>query len=159
MSRTGPFIVLRVIGFLLLAALIVGGGTMAYKAGEAQGISQAPAVATAISQAAENGQAAPIPPMMYGYGLPYGYGYGMHGYGHHFGFFPFGAICGSIFYLFLILGLMKMIFFRGMWHSGWEGHKHGPWGEHWEGGLPPMFNEWHKRAHGEEPAENGDKKE
>jgi hypothetical protein len=38
MSRKGPFIVFRVIGFLLLVALIVGGGAMAYKAGMAQGI-------------------------------------------------------------------------------------------------------------------------
>jgi len=156
MSRNGPFIVLRVIGFLLLVGLIAGGGFMAYRAGVAQGVVQAPAVATAISQAAENGQVAPVPPM-YGYGYGYGPGYPM--YGHHFGFFPFGAICGSIFFLFFFFGLMRMVFFRGMWHRGWEGHKHGPWGKHWENGVPPMFNEWHKRAHDEKPAEDGDKKE
>ena len=152
MSNKGPFIVLRVIGFLLLATLIVGGGAMVYKAGMAQGISQAPAVATAISEAAENGQA--VPPMMYGYG----YGYPMYGR-HHFGFFPFGAICGSLLFLFLLFGFMKMIFFRGMWHRGWGDHKHGSWGKDWEGGLPPMFDEWHKRAHDEKPAEEGDKRE
>jgi hypothetical protein len=157
MSRKGPFIVFRVIGFLLLVALIVGGGAMAYKAGVTQGISQAPAVATAISQAAENGQA--VSPMMYGYGHPYGYGYGMGGYGHHFGFFPFGAICGSIIFLFFFFGFTKMIFFRGMWHRGWGDHKHGPRGIHWEDGVPSMFSEWHKRAHDEKPAEEGDKKE
>jgi hypothetical protein len=129
---------------------------MVFKAGMAQGISQAPAVATAISKAAENGQVAPVPPM-YGYGNPYGYGYGMRGYGHHFGFFPFGAICGSIFFLFLLFGAMKMIFFRRMmWARGSHGH-HGPWGRNWEGGVPPMFNEWHKKAHGEAPAADGGK--
>jgi hypothetical protein len=114
-------------------------------------------VATAISKAAENGQVAPVPPMMYGHG--YGYGYPM--YGRHFGFHPLGAICGSIFFLFLFLGFMKMIFFRGMMHRGWEGHKHhGPWSRHWENGVPPMFEEWHKRAHGEKPeAEKEDNKE
>ena len=155
MTNKGPFIVLRVIGILLLLGLIAGGGFMAFKAGQAQGISQAPAVATAISQAAENGQGAPVPPMMY----QYGYGYGPHMYGfHHFGFFPFG-ICGSIIFLFLFFGFLKMIFFRGMMHRGWEGHKHGPWGRHWENGVPSMFDDWHKRAHGEKPEEEGSKKE
>jgi len=32
---------------------------------------------------------------------------------------------------------------------------HGPW-NHGDGGVPPMFEEWHKRSH-EQPAE--DKKE
>jgi hypothetical protein len=78
-------------------------------------------------------------------------------YGHpHFGFMPFG-ICGSIFFLFLFFGFMKMIFFRGMRH-GWGRHgHHGHWGKDWEGGLPPKFDEWHKRAHGETPAEESDK--
>jgi hypothetical protein len=101
-------------------------------------------VATAISQAAENGQVAPIHPMMYQHSYGFGPGYSMYGR-HHFGFFPFG-ICGSIIFLFLILGLTKMIFFRGMWHRG---HMHGPWSHHWENGVPPRFDEWHKRAHGE----------
>jgi hypothetical protein len=149
MSRKGPFIIFRLIGLLLVIGLIVGGGAMAYRAGVSQGISQAPAVATAISKAAESGQVAPVPPMMYGYG--------MRGYGHHFGFFPFGAICGSIFFLFLFFGFIKMMFFRRMWH-GRHGH-HGPWGKDWEGGVPPMFNEWHKHAHGETPAKEADKKE
>lgn len=151
MSRKGPFIFFRLVGLLLVIGLIVGGGALVYKAGMAQGISQAPAVATAIAQAAENGQAAPVPPM-YGYG--YGYGYPMYAR-HHFGFFPFGAICGSLFFLFFFFGFMKMIFFRGMHHHG----HHGPWGKDWEGGVPPMFNEWHKRTHGEKSGEEGDKKE
>lgn len=142
MSNKGPFIVFRVIGFLLLLGLIAGGIFMSYKAGEAQGISQAPLVATAISQAAENGQTAPIPPMMYQNSYGYGPGYQMYGR-HHFGFFPFG-ICGSILFLFFLFGFMKMIFFRGMWHRG-----HGHWGRYWEDGVPPRFDEWHKRAHGD----------
>ena len=155
MFRNG--FVFRIIGALLLIGLVAAGGFMAYKAGVGQGISQAPAVATAISQAAENGQAAPIPLMMYQYGHGYGPGFYPHMYGfHHFGFFPFG-ICGSILFLFFFFGFMKMIFFRPWHHSG---HMHGPWGRHWEGGVPPMFNEWHKQAHGEKPTtEEGTKKE
>ena len=135
MSRKGPFIFFRLIGLLLVIGLIVGGGAMAYRAGMAQGISQAPAVATAISKAAENGQVAPVPPMMYGngYGYPYGYGPGYYPMmGHHFfGFFPFGAICGSLFFLFLFFGFMKMIFFRRMWGGyGRHGHHGPPWMHH-----------------------------
>ena len=68
MSRKGPFIVFRVIGFLLLTALFIGGGFMAYKAGVAQGISEAPAVATANAQAGQRRQSAPVPAKMYGHG-------------------------------------------------------------------------------------------
>ncbi|MBI5824149.1 MAG: hypothetical protein HZB18_08995 [Chloroflexi bacterium] len=157
--KKGPFILFRVLGLLLFIGLIVGAGAFSFKAGEARGIMQAPEVAAAIEKAAEDGQA--VPPM-YGYGHPYGYGYGMRGYGHHFGFFPFGAICGSIFFLFFFFGFMKMMFFRRMRHGGH--HMHGPWGKGWEGGPSSMFNEMHKRAHGEQPAEDkadgeADKKE
>jgi hypothetical protein len=134
----GKGFVFRVIGALLLVGLMVAGGFMAYQAGVAQGVAEAPVVATAISQAADNGAGAPL-----GYGHGYGYGH-PYGFGrHHFGFFPFG-ICGSILFVFFFFGLLRMIFFRP-WHAGW-GH-HGHWGRHWEGGAPPMFDEWHKRAH------------
>lgn len=152
MFRNG--FIFRLIGVLLLTGLVAAGGFMAFKAGEAQGIAQAPQVAEAIQQAAEDGGAAPIPPMYApGYGYPYGYGFG---YRHHFN--PFGAICFSILFLFFFFGFLRMIFFR-RWHRGWGHHgHHGPWGK-WEGGVPPMFDEWHKRAHevpvggGEKPAE------
>ena len=148
----GPFIVLRVLGLLLFLGLIAGAGAFGYKAGMAQGIQQAPDVAAAIEKAAENGQVAPISPMIYGYGYPQFYGFG-----HPHFFNPFAAICFSFLFLFLFFGAMKMLFFRRMRH-GW-GH-HGPWRKDWEGGVPPMFNDWHKRAHGEgeKPAES-DKKE
>ena len=143
--KKGPFILFRVFGLLLVLGLIAGAGAFGYKAGMARGIEQAPAVAAAIENAAENGQVAPISPMMYGYGYPHPYGYG-----HPHGFNPFGAICFSFLFLFLFFGAMKMLFFRRMRH-GW-GH-HGPWRKDWEGGVPPMFDEWHKRAQGEKPAE------
>lgn len=144
MFRKGPFIVFRLIGLLLVIGLIVGGGAMAYRAGITQGISQAPAVASAISKAAENGQIAPVFPFMHGHG--YEYGYPMMYSRHHFGFFPLGGICLSVFILFLFAGFLKMIFFSRMRQGG---HMHGPWGSHWEGGVPSMFAEWHKRAHSE----------
>lgn len=130
MSRNG--FIFRLIGALLLIGLVAFGGFMAYKAGVAQGIARAPEVAEAIQQTAENGQ--PVPPMY----APYGYGYPHFGYRHHFN--PFGAICFSILFLFLFFGALRMLFGRP-WHHGWRHHNK------WEGGVPPMFDEWHKRAH------------
>ena len=157
--KKGPFIVFRVLGLLLVLGLIASAGAFGYQAGMARGIQQAPEVAAAIEKAAENG--APVMPMYghgYAYGYPQPYGFGFH---HHFN--PFGAICGSIFFLFLFFGAMKLLFFRRMRH-GWGHHgHHGPWGKGWEGKVPPPFEEWHKRAHGEAPTEEkpaeSDKKE
>jgi hypothetical protein len=152
MFRNGIFF--RVLGVLIVLSLLAVGGFMAFKAGEVRGVSQAPAVATAISKAAENGQPANIPPMMYGNEFGYGYGPGHHGmYRHHFGFFP-GAFCFSIFFLFLLFGALKMIFFGRMHHMRHHGgHWRGPWGHDWEDGVPNKFNDWHKRAHGEQSKE------
>jgi hypothetical protein len=145
--KNGSFIWIRVLGAILVLGLIAGAGAFGYQAGVSQGVSQAPAVAKAIEKAAENGQVQP--PMMYGRNFAYGYSPMPF---HHGGFFnPIGAICFSIFFLFLFFGAMKMLFFRRMmWHGG---HMHGPWGRHWEDGVPSMFSEWHKRAHGETPEE------
>jgi len=135
MFNRGSF-VLRLIGILLLVGLMIGGGVMAYRAGMAQGIAQAPAVAEALSNAAENGQGLPVPAYGYGYGYP---GYRMH---PHFGFFPFGGIFGSILFIFLFFGLLRLIFFRPWaWHYG-PMHGRGPWkgyGHPW--GTPPWARE------------------
>ncbi|GMV35483.1 MAG: hypothetical protein DCC59_03525 [Chloroflexi bacterium] len=143
------WVIARTIGVLILLSLIGGAGYMAYQAGVAQGIAQAPEVAVAIEKAAEEG--APVPPM-YGHGYGYGYGYPQgYGFGHPHRFFnPFGAVCLSIFFLFLFLGFMKMMFFRRMRH-GWGHHNH--WKKDWDEKVPPFFEEWHKRAHGEKPEE------
>ena len=47
-NNRGSF-VLRLIGALLLIGLMIGGGALAYRAGVAQGVAQAPAVAEALS--------------------------------------------------------------------------------------------------------------
>ena len=54
---------------------------------------------------------------------PWGFGFGL------FPFFPF------FFILFLFIGL-RGLFWRRRWHSRWD-----------ERGVPPMFEEWHRRAH------------
>ena len=144
MFRNG--FIFRIIGVLLLIGLIVAGGTFVYRAGVTRGISQAPEVAEAIQQSAENGGQV-VPPM---FNRGYGYAYPYHGFGHNFGFGLFHFF-GFFIFLFFFFGVLRLIFFRG-----WA-HRHGHWGKHWEGNVPPMFDEWHKRAHGEKPAE--DKKE
>ena len=145
MFNRGSF-VLRLIGALLLVGLMIGGGVLAYRAGMAQGIAQAPAVAEALSHAAESGQVAPVP--AYGYEYP---GYRMR---PHFGFFLFGGIFGFIFFIFLFFGLMRMMFFRRWaWHYA-HMHGHGPWQGHGPWGTPPWV-----RDNKESTAEAGDKKE
>ena len=64
-NNRGSFVI-RLIGVLLLIGLMIGGGVMAYRAGVAQGIAQAPEVAEALSSAAESGQAYPCPLMVMG---------------------------------------------------------------------------------------------
>ena len=135
MFTRGSF-VLRLIGVLLLVGLMIGGGVIAYRAGVTQGIAQSPAVATAISDAAQNGQALPVP----AYGYRYGYGYPFWGFGPHFGFFPFG-IFGFILIIFLFFGLMRLIFFRPWaWHYG-HMHGRGPWKGYGPWGTPPWARE------------------
>ena len=128
-NNRGSF-VLRLIGALLLIGLMIGGGAMAYRAGVAQGIAQAPDVAEALSNGAEGGSV-----HTYGYHYPY---YRMR---PHFGFFPFGGIFGTILFIFLFFGLMRMIFRPWGWHYG-HMHGRGPWkkhGRHWGG--PPWAYE------------------
>jgi hypothetical protein len=70
MSNNRGSFVIRLIGALLLVGLMIGGGALAYRAGVAQGVAQAPAVAEALSNAAESGQVAPMPAYGYGYRYP-----------------------------------------------------------------------------------------
>jgi hypothetical protein len=51
-----------------------------------------------------------------------------------FGFFPFFPIVFFVLFFFLVRGLL----WRGRWHGGW-GYRYG--------GVPPAFEEWHRRAH------------
>ena len=148
-NNKGSF-VWRLIGVLLLVGLMIGGGVMAYRAGMAQGIAQAPVVAEALSNAAESGQGLSVP----GYG--YGHGYPVYGMRPHFGFFPFGGIFGFILFIFLFFGLMRLIFFR-RWAWGY-GHMHGR--GHWKGrggpwGTPP----WAREGEAGEAEADAEKKE
>ena len=124
---------LRIVAGLILIAAVAGIAFFAFQAGVAKG--------SPITIEAPSGQSAPAP---YPY---YGYGYGMPFHRGHFGF-GFGCLVPifAVFLLVLALKSFRMMMWGPRW--GW-GHRHG-WGEH---GAPPMFEEWHKRAHGEQPEE------
>jgi len=115
----------RFLAVLLVLAGVIGVGFYAYHLGMAQG---------AVQGAAAGAAAAP-----FWYGHPF------------FPFWGFGCfgILIPLFLLFLIFGALRMAFWRGhmMGHGGWRNR----WSE---GGVPPMFEEWHKRAHEQKPAEN-----
>jgi hypothetical protein len=109
-----------------IAALVIAGaaaiGIGAYNAGVAQGI-------------AESGRAVAAPPA----GAPYAYVW-PRPWG--FGFFPFFPIFPFLFVVFLFF-VLRGLLWRGPWRSGWACRYDG---------VPPAFNEWHRRAHGGQPS-------
>jgi hypothetical protein len=54
-----------------------------------------------------------------------------------FGFFPFLLMLLPFFII------ARILVWRGRWHDGWS-YRHD--------GVPPAFEEWHRRAHAERPA-------
>lgn len=60
-----------------------------------------------------------------------------------FGFGLFGLLFPLLF-LFLIFGAARAWFWHGRGHGYWSRGR--TWGE-----APPIFEEWHRRAHGEAP--------
>lgn len=125
---------LRIVSALILIAALAGIVFFAFRAGVAQG--------SPITIEAPEGQTVPAPYPFYGYG----YGPRFH-HPFGFGFGCFGPLL-ALFLLFVALKSFRLLFWGPRW--GWGHHQHGghgPWGRHWENGVPPMFDEWHKRAH------------
>jgi hypothetical protein len=132
-------IVFRIIAGLVLLATIAGIAFFSYQAG------------------ATHGTAANIQLPATGNGLPFYPHYGMHPF---FGFGIFGVLF-AFFLLALAFGTMRRLFWGPRW--GYR-RMHGPMGQHgpmvqgpWGEGVPPMFAEWHRRAHAN-PKEAADKK-
>jgi hypothetical protein len=117
----------RILAALVLVAAIAGVAFFAYNAGMA---TQIPAQAGAVAQ----------PPYPY-YGYPFW---------HPFPFFGFGCFAPlfALFLLFLAFRAFSVL----LWGPRW-GHRHHGWRQGWneEGGVPPMFKDWHDRAHGQSP--------
>ena len=123
MNRT--FAIVATVVLVLAAAAAIGIG--AYNAGVAHGI-------------AESGRAIAVPaptaetPYVYAYPRPW----------HGFGFFPFFPFLFVLFFFFAL---------RAIW---WRGYRRGPWRGGWrydDGGVPPAFDEWHRRAHARQEPE------
>ena len=131
----GNNIGLRIVSALILIAAIAGIAYFAFQAGIAQG--------SPITIEAPSGETVPAYPY-YGYGMPY-----HRPWGFGFGFFGFLAL---LFLFFLALRAFRFLFWGPRWGWGYHGG-HGRWGRHGENGVPPMFEEWHKRAH-ETPKES-----
>jgi len=128
-------IVMKIVSALVLVAAIAGIAFFAYQAGVVHG--------SPVTIQAPTGETSPAP---YPYdGMPFGYG--MHG--AFFPFFGFGCF-GLLIPLFLFFLAMRAFRFMA-WGPRWGRHMHGHW--HGEDGVPPMFSEWHKRSHGEQPEE------
>jgi hypothetical protein len=133
-------IVFRIVSALVMIAAIAAIAFFAFNAGVAQG--------SPITIEAQDGQVAPAPYFYgHGYGMPFHRPFG-------FGFGCFGILI-TLFFFGLAMKAFRFAAFGPRWGHM---HGHGPWRGRWgEKGVPPMFDEWHKRAHGEQPAE--DKKE
>ena len=136
-----------VLGVLVVLVLIVGAvavGGLGYRIGVVQGLAANPQLV------APQGNGSPVVPYVYGapyfYRGPWGFGWG-GGFGFLGCLFP---LLGILLVFFLIRGL----FWGRGWHRGWGGHGYGPGGQDFGPGgqgVPPMFAEWHKRAHGDQP--------
>jgi len=120
-------IVFSVLLVLVIVVGAVGIGMYAYNVGIAQGM--------ATTGKADVPPSAAVTPFQY-YGMPYLYRpFGMHG----FGGFGFLSCLFPLFIFFVFFGVMRMVF----WRARWGGMHH----RHWEGGVPPMAEEWHRKMH------------
>jgi hypothetical protein len=136
-TKTDGKIALRIIAALVLVAAIAGIAYFAFNAGVAQG--------SPVTIQAPSGETAPMPYPYPGYGYPF-----HHPFGFGFGFGCFGLLI-PLFLFFLAIHAFRILFWGPRW--GW-GHR-GPWRRGWsEAGVPPMFQEWHDRAHGKPESEN-----
>jgi len=124
-------IILTVLLALILIAGMVGAGIYVYNVGVAQGL-------------ADSGKlTAPTTGV-----VPYPYFGGPFFYHRPFGLGFLGCVFPLLFLL-LVFILLRTILWRGP--MGWRHGMHrGPW----EKGVPPMFEEWHRKMHEPQPSDS-----
>jgi hypothetical protein len=129
----------RIVFGVLLGLVLIAGAVMvgfyAYQAGVAHGLVESGKVFA-------EGSAPPEGRVYHYWGGPF----------FHHGPFGFGfGFLGCLIPLLFFFLLTRLLF----WPRRWFWHYGGP-GMHWghgpgEKGVPPMFEEWHRRAHGSPP--------
>jgi hypothetical protein len=132
MSRTTSFFI-RLIGFLILVGLLVAGGILIYRFGQAQGYAMGQVAASMAEGSPSNTPAVPYAPFPSG-AYPY--------YRPYFGFHPIGGFLELLFFGFLFFFALRLLFRPRFWgypgmHSGnnpWHSHLH-----HWDG--PPWMKD------------------
>lgn len=121
----------KAILFAVLVIVIVVGAlglaAYSYNMGVVQGLAQSDK-----SPATGNGTLPYYPfaggPFFY---RPWGFGFGLLG------------CLVPLFFFFLIFGMLRMVFWGPRWGRGWRHMA--------EGGVPPMFEQWHQKAHENNP--------
>jgi hypothetical protein len=131
----------RLLLVLVLAALLIGGGTALYRLAWTQGYQ------TGILAAGAAGKAVTPPIPYYGF-----YPYAPYGPGFGFPFFfnPFGLLLGIVFF-FLIFSLIRGLFFRPWgWRHGAGPYEHGygPYGHRGPWGANQTDENQYKGPHG-----------
>jgi hypothetical protein len=111
----------RLFGALAIAALIFVGGAAIGIGAYNAGVAQGIAESGRMIAAPPAG-----PPYVYVWPRPWG-----------FGFFPFFPILFFLLFFFAVRGLL----WRGRWYGRYR----------YDGGVPRMFEEWHRRAHAGQP--------
>ena len=113
-------------GAILTVILLIVVAAIGYNIGWSQG------VGTHLPEGAAN-----VPPAYY-------YGYGFHPFFAGFGFLWFLLILFGIFWLF------RLAFWGRRW-GGWYGPRGMGGGHHGPGSFEERAQEWHRRQHGEQP--------
>ena len=126
-------IIFKIVAAVVLIGVVIGLGVFAYRAGITQGLSM-------DAQQFEGGRFPAAPYMGY----------------HHPGF-GFGGFLLPLFLMLLAFSAIRALVWSGprRWHHmhGYRGMHPGAGYGHCERGVPPMFDEWHRRAHEQEKAD------
>ncbi len=127
------FFIFRLLLVVVLAAVVVGMGVYVYNAGVAQGLLSSGSLPAPAAGAPAVVYAAPFihPPLGFGF---------------------LGCLAPLLFLLFFF-GLLRLLFWAGPGRHAFHHAGCGPGrrGMNWEKGVPPFFEEWHRRAHQPEP--------